>query len=245
MLARSMMKKKGHYMNDCIQLRKQLEMALESGKLNHLVKDVRHRGRGHQGRDAPQPAKIINMIRVSPVQDKKRKDRETTEAWMNIPVTFPSISLEDVFDEPLIIEAEVEGYLVRRVYVNEGSLVEVMFKHCFDSLNPGIKDRLKETHIDLVGFAGEILKPLDKIELELCLKNEELCRRMSMKFIVVRDPSPYNIILGRTRLKTLWVIMSTFHSMMNFLTLKGVSMLVARIIIIAECKRLEKKQVVE
>nr|GEX56084.1 hypothetical protein [Tanacetum cinerariifolium] len=36
---------KGHYTNDCIQLRKQLEMALESGKLNHLVKDVRQRGR--------------------------------------------------------------------------------------------------------------------------------------------------------------------------------------------------------
>ncbi|GJR00496.1 hypothetical protein Tco_0523480 [Tanacetum coccineum] len=31
---------KGHYTNDCIHLRKQLEMALESGKLNHLVKDV-------------------------------------------------------------------------------------------------------------------------------------------------------------------------------------------------------------
>ncbi|GKC86430.1 hypothetical protein Tco_1142147 [Tanacetum coccineum] len=37
---------KGHYTNDCIHLRKQLEMALESGKLNHLVKDVRQRGRG-------------------------------------------------------------------------------------------------------------------------------------------------------------------------------------------------------
>nr|GEW85982.1 reverse transcriptase domain-containing protein [Tanacetum cinerariifolium] len=32
---------KGHYTNDCFQLRRQLEMALESGKLNHLIKDVR------------------------------------------------------------------------------------------------------------------------------------------------------------------------------------------------------------
>nr|GEV27905.1 reverse transcriptase domain-containing protein [Tanacetum cinerariifolium] len=68
-------------------------------------------GRGPQGRDAPQPAKIINMIRVSPVQDKNRKARETTKAWMNIHITFPSISLEDVSDEPQIVEAEVEGYL--------------------------------------------------------------------------------------------------------------------------------------
>ncbi|GJX46753.1 hypothetical protein Tco_0271943 [Tanacetum coccineum] len=69
---------KGHYTNDCIQLRTQLEMALESGKLNHLVKDVRQRGRGSHGRDAPQPAKIINVISVNSVKDKKRKIKNPT-----------------------------------------------------------------------------------------------------------------------------------------------------------------------
>ncbi|GJU59649.1 hypothetical protein Tco_1237415 [Tanacetum coccineum] len=64
---------KGHYTNDCIQLRKQLEMTLESGKLNHLVKDVRQRGRGSHARDAPQPEKIINVISVNSVKDKKQK----------------------------------------------------------------------------------------------------------------------------------------------------------------------------
>nr|GEX54902.1 endoglucanase 2-like [Tanacetum cinerariifolium] len=95
---------KGHCTNDCIQLRKQLEMALESRKLNHLVKDVRQRERGPHGREAPQPAK-----------------------------------------EPLIVEAEVEGYLVRRVYVDEGSSVEVMFEHCFENLDPRIRAKLKDS----------------------------------------------------------------------------------------------------
>ncbi|GJY30343.1 hypothetical protein Tco_0413838 [Tanacetum coccineum] len=165
---------KGHYMNDCIQLRKQLEMALESGKLNHLVKDVRQRGRGPHGMDAPQPPKVINMIIVSSVKDKKWKTREATEAWMDTPITFPPISSEDVFDEPLIVEAEVERYLVRQVYVDEGSSVEVMFEHCFENLNSGIKARLKETQIDLVWFAGEISKPLGKIELEVSFGNEDV-----------------------------------------------------------------------
>ncbi|GKG40562.1 hypothetical protein Tco_0467339 [Tanacetum coccineum] len=86
-------------------------MALESGKLNHLVKDVRQRGRGSHGRDDPQPAKIINVISVNSVKDKKRKVREATESWMNIPISFPAISSEDISEEPLIVEAEVEGYL--------------------------------------------------------------------------------------------------------------------------------------
>nr|GEW60514.1 reverse transcriptase domain-containing protein [Tanacetum cinerariifolium] len=147
--------KKGHYTNDCMQLRKQLEMDLESGKLKHLVKDVRQMGRGSHSRDDPQQTKIINVISINSVKDKKRKISETTESWMNVPISFPAISSEDVFEEPLIVEAEVEGYLVRRVYVDEGSLVEVMFEHCFENLNPRIKDRLRETQTDLVGFAGE------------------------------------------------------------------------------------------
>nr|GEW15125.1 reverse transcriptase domain-containing protein [Tanacetum cinerariifolium] len=176
---------------------------------------------------------------------KKRKVRETTESWINIPISFPTISLEDIFEEPLIVEAEVEGYLVRRVYVDEGSSVEVMFEHCFENLNPIIKARLKETQTNLVGFAEEISKPLGKIELEACFGNEGMCRRTSMKFIVVRAPSPYNIILGRPGLKILRAIPFTIHSMMKFLTPKGVATLVTRTVIIAECRRLENKQIIE
>ncbi|GKA83829.1 hypothetical protein Tco_0805424, partial [Tanacetum coccineum] len=40
---------KGHYIKDGFHLKKQLEVALESGKLNHLIKDVRQRG-NNQGR---------------------------------------------------------------------------------------------------------------------------------------------------------------------------------------------------
>ncbi|GKD63736.1 hypothetical protein Tco_1305844 [Tanacetum coccineum] len=82
---------------------------------------------------------------------------------MNTPITFPLVSSGYVFYEPLIVEAEVEGYLVRRVYMDEGASVEVMFKHCFENLSPVIKARLKETQTDLVGFAGEVTKPLGKI----------------------------------------------------------------------------------
>ncbi|GJT94139.1 reverse transcriptase domain-containing protein [Tanacetum coccineum] len=179
---------KGHYTNDYIQLRKQLKMALESGKLNHMVKDVRQRGRGSHGRDDPQPAKIINVIIVNLVKDKKRNVREATESWMNVLISFMAIPSDDIFEEPLIVEAEVKGYLVRRVYVDEGSSVEVMFEH---------------------------------------------------------SPSPYNIILGRPEMKTLRAIPSTIHSMMKFPTPKGVATLVTRTVIIAECRRLERKQMIE
>ncbi|GKB82276.1 reverse transcriptase domain-containing protein [Tanacetum coccineum] len=97
---------KGRYTNDCIQLKRQLEIALESGRLNLLVKDVRQMGRGNQRGDVPQLAKIINMIRTRSTKEKKRKAPEVTEVWMNTLITFPQVSSEDVSDEPLIVEAE-------------------------------------------------------------------------------------------------------------------------------------------
>nr|GEU52520.1 reverse transcriptase domain-containing protein [Tanacetum cinerariifolium] len=139
---------KGHYINDCFQLRRQLEMALESRKLNHLIKD-----------------------------------------------------------------AGMEGYLVRREYVDHEASVEVMFDHCFENLSPAWRSRLRSTQMDLVGFAGDVVKPLVKIELEVVLGDGGLFRRVMINFTVVWAPSPYYVILGRTGLRTLQAVSSTIHSM--------------------------------
>ncbi|GJT12980.1 hypothetical protein Tco_0860022 [Tanacetum coccineum] len=135
---------KGHHTNDCIQLRKQLEIALESGKLNHLMKDLRQRVERRQNRNPP-AQKVINMVNVHSSKKKKRKDREATEPWMNTPISFPPIMTDDASDEPLIIEAEVEGYLVRRVYVDEGSSVEVMSRTLRRESPENVKAGLRET----------------------------------------------------------------------------------------------------
>nr|GEV01517.1 reverse transcriptase domain-containing protein [Tanacetum cinerariifolium] len=123
---------------------RQLEMALESGNLNHLIKDVRQRGQGNaKGKDIGKD-KVINMIRSWP------KGRG---------------------NDPLIIEAVMEGYLVRRVYVDQGASVEVMFEHYFENLILAIRSCLRDTQMDLVGFAGGLVKPLGKIKLELVFRD--------------------------------------------------------------------------
>ncbi|GJY82086.1 hypothetical protein Tco_0494837 [Tanacetum coccineum] len=163
-------REKWHYTNDYFQLRRQLEMALESGKLNHLIKDVRQRGRGNtKGRDAGKD-KVINMIRLWP-DDRKRKSKQRGESWMKAPIVLSPLSMEDASDEPLIIEAIMEGYLVRRVYVDRGASVEVMFEHRFENLSLAMRSLQKSTQMDLVRLAGGVVKPLGKIELEDRFKN--------------------------------------------------------------------------
>ncbi|GJS75913.1 hypothetical protein Tco_0725794 [Tanacetum coccineum] len=87
-------------------------IALESGKLNHLIKDVRQRGgdRGRQVGNNDGRRKVINMVRESDNGLKRKSLYKQAEEWMNVPITFPPISADDVSDGPLIVEAGVEGY---------------------------------------------------------------------------------------------------------------------------------------
>nr|GEU98104.1 reverse transcriptase domain-containing protein [Tanacetum cinerariifolium] len=77
------------------------------------------------------------------------------------------------------------------------------------------------------------------------VESEGLCKRTTMKFTIIKSPSLYIVILGRTGLRALRTIPSTIYSMMKFPTLRGIATLVTRSVIISECRRLEKKQVVE
>ncbi|GKC59369.1 hypothetical protein Tco_1086967 [Tanacetum coccineum] len=52
------------------------------------------------------------------------KKQLEVEEWMNVPISFPPISTDDVSDGLLIIEAKVEGYWVRRIFVDQGAAVQ-------------------------------------------------------------------------------------------------------------------------
>ncbi|GJV95501.1 reverse transcriptase domain-containing protein [Tanacetum coccineum] len=74
------------------------------GKLNHLIKDVRQRGKEGQQNNGPQ-GKGINIIRVNS-SDRKRKTTMTDEGWMNVRIIFPPILARDLSEKPLVVEAE-------------------------------------------------------------------------------------------------------------------------------------------
>ncbi|GJY39603.1 reverse transcriptase domain-containing protein [Tanacetum coccineum] len=116
-----------------------------SHKRLHPAKETARNGTGTRETESFSEGCQIERL----VKEKKSKAHKTTKAWMNTPITFPSVLAEDVSENLLIIEAEVEGYLVRRVYVDEGASVEVMFEHCFENLSPLIMARLRYTQTDL------------------------------------------------------------------------------------------------
>nr|GEV65150.1 reverse transcriptase domain-containing protein [Tanacetum cinerariifolium] len=117
------------------------------------------------------------MVRQSYNGLKCKSSYKQFEEWMDVPITFPPVSTNDVSDGPLIVEAEVEGYWIRRVFVDQGAVMQVMFEHFFDNLLPDIKAQLAPTQTKLVGFSGEQLIPIGKIKLKV-VEQEEMIKEM-------------------------------------------------------------------
>nr|GEX65920.1 reverse transcriptase domain-containing protein [Tanacetum cinerariifolium] len=163
--------------------------------------------------------------------DKRRNKRRGTFSNMDGLVSYhpkPRIRhlgiegsiIPDASDEPLIIEALMEGYLVRKV-------------------------TLKEHPDGFGGFRRRRGETIRENRVGGGFNDGGLFRTVMINFTIVRAPSPYNVIFGRTNLRSIRAVSSTIHSMVKFLTPWGIATLVTRSAIISECQRLEKKQMVE
>ncbi|GKA36970.1 reverse transcriptase domain-containing protein [Tanacetum coccineum] len=107
----------GHNTNDCYQLKKQIEEAVASRKLAHLVKDIRRNNQRNENQRR-NGVKVINMIREE--GSHKRPFEEGTSGLMN-ELTFLEIPRSQLTDEPIILEGTTEGIQVRRILVDGGS----------------------------------------------------------------------------------------------------------------------------
>lgn len=77
-----------------------------------------------------------------------------------------------------------------------------------------------------MGFAGETKYSMREICLSFCIKAEAQVQTVNLNFLVVRAPSPYNVILGGQGLMKLGAVASTIHGMMKFPTPQGITTIV-------------------
>ncbi|GJV37533.1 hypothetical protein Tco_1410010 [Tanacetum coccineum] len=75
--------------------------------------------KGRQKGNGPQKGKVINMVRCVE-DDQKRKSIMVDEDWMNVPIMFPPVRVRDHPEEAIMVEAEIEVYMVRQIHVDGG-----------------------------------------------------------------------------------------------------------------------------
>ncbi|KAM7250617.1 hypothetical protein ACFE04_022500 [Oxalis oulophora] len=197
----------GHATNECKQLKDELEFLARKGNIDKYLSQG-PRGRTNRRNDEPhtQPRGVINTIvgglASGGSSNRKRKayarevcvvggqPKANSETYN---ISFTSKDLENVktpHDDPLVIQAMVGNFSEKRVFMDNGSSVNILVEGAI-SLPTTFQDNEKRT--------TEVIE-----------------------YLVVKGPSAYNIIFGRTGLHKFKAIPSTYHQKMKFPTTNGV-----------------------
>nr|GEV33259.1 reverse transcriptase domain-containing protein [Tanacetum cinerariifolium] len=136
---------------------------------------------------------------------------------------------------PLVIEAKISGHVIHCMYIDGGSLMEILYEHCYNRLRPEIKSQMVPATTSLTGFSGETIWPLGQLRLLVTIGDATNSTKAWMNFMVVKSMSPYNGIIGRLGLKAIQAVPSTFYGMLKFPVEGGIATTRGTILIPTEC----------
>ena len=104
------------------------------------------------------------------------------------------------------------------------------------------REKLEPISTHLRGFSGEKVLPLGLIQLVLTLGDPPCQATTTVRFLIVDDPSAYNMLLGRPSLNAIKAIPSAYHMMIKFHIVSGVGMVRGDQRVARECYSASMKQ---
>ncbi|GJQ98994.1 reverse transcriptase domain-containing protein [Tanacetum coccineum] len=228
-----------HNTDECMHLKRQIEELIKAGNLSHVIKELKQGSEKDHPKEAKKGEasgkdKALAVLMVQPWQRVARK--RVTQSFSPDPkISFPPLGDEDGTEGPMIIEAEIGGHFIHRIYIDRGSDSEILYEHCFSRLHLEVKSQMVPATAPLIGFNGEIIWPIEQISLSVKIGDTKPSTSTRMNFVVVRSPSSYNGIIGRRGVRKIQAGPSTAHGMLKFLVLGGILTLRSSKLIPLEC----------
>ena len=114
-------------------------------------------------------------------------------------------------DDALVVTLRIGGYDVKRVLVDQGSAVEVMYLDLYKGLKLRLEDLIAYDS-PLVSFEGKTVTPKGQIRLPIQTGSDIV----EVDFIMVDAYSPYTAIVARLWLHALRAVSSTLHQKVKY-----------------------------
>ncbi|XP_027094951.1 uncharacterized protein [Coffea arabica] len=193
-------------------------------------------------------AGVINTIAGGPTGGDSQNSRKRTYRQTNPDQAETSARLSEVITygpsdpvpaassshEALVIEVLANNYIVKKVYIDSGSSVDVMYLRTFESLKLA-RECMTPVRTPLVRFGGHIVHPEGMVTLTVTIGRHPRSRTIPVNFAVVKADSPYNLLLGRPTLNALRAVYSTYHLSFKFPTSAGVAEVSSDVCAAREC----------
>ncbi|XP_026410840.1 uncharacterized protein LOC113306068 [Papaver somniferum] len=200
----------GHNTDTCRALATEVQKMIEEGKLQQYVKNS--------------PAQVNTLpntldLREIRVDYASLIGTETLEEGKT-EISFSKANLSGVYqphNDAIVILALIGMYKVRRVLVDTGSSISVIFSGAYSSMN------LSEIQVEaddnpIIGFSGETMTAIGRINMPTMIGG----RTVMQYFSLLDCRAPYNAILGRDWIHAMEVVTSTVHQCLKFITSAGV-----------------------
>ena len=122
--------------------------------------------------------------------------------------------------DPMVITVELENYFVKKVLIDQGSLVDILYWATYQKFQlPTTAMVPYDEPID--GFSREKVSTHGYIDLHTVFCDGAHTKTIPIRFLVIDAPTSYNVLLGRPSLNTLEAVISAPHLAMKFLSLSG------------------------
>ncbi|XP_030943825.1 uncharacterized protein LOC115968545 [Quercus lobata] len=223
-----------HSTDDCRNLKNHLDRLVREGKLRHLLDhpvgwQEQSNVETRQSTLRP-PLGTINVILAIPGRTGSQPFRVMSVGWLLAEadgreskrargMATPLIGFSDEdklgtlqpHDDALVVMLRIGGYDVKRVLVDQGSAVEVMYPNLYKGLKLKPED---QTAYDspLVSFEGKTVTPKGLIRLPIQTDSDVV----EVDFIMVDAYSPYTAIVARPWLHALGAVSSTLHQKVKY-----------------------------
>nr|GEV50433.1 reverse transcriptase domain-containing protein [Tanacetum cinerariifolium] len=169
-----------------------------------------------QGRDQSKTGKKEMASKDKPtaiymVQSWQRTVKQkVTQSFERVrEIAFPQLTASNGTEGPLVIEVEMGGHVIHRMYIDGATT-------------------------SLTGFSGETIWPLGQLRLLVTIGDATHSTKEWMNFMVVKSMSLYNGIIGRSGLKAIQAVPSTVHRMLKFPVEGGIATIRSTILIPTE-----------
>ena len=145
------------------------------------------------GRTGSYSSKVIFVARLSTEDSNSGPKRAKIQIQLILGFSDEDkIRTIQPHDATLVVTLRIGGYDVKRVLVDQGSAVEIMYPDLYRGLNLKPED-LTAYDSPLVSFKGKTVIPRGQIRLPIQTSSEV----MEVDFIVVDTYSPYTAIMAR------------------------------------------------
>ncbi|GJZ41940.1 reverse transcriptase domain-containing protein [Tanacetum coccineum] len=148
----------GHSTDECMQLRKQIDEMIKAGKLSQFIKELKQNDKPKAPKkgETAEKERPLAILMIQP-WERVAKQKVNQSFSPKTTISFPPLGNEDGTEGPMIIEAEIGGHFVHRMYVDGGASSEILYEHCFVRLQPEIRSQMVPPTTYLTGSWGNHL----------------------------------------------------------------------------------------